>query len=478
MRFNSPSRLFLHSTLLLVAFTLLSIPSFAQKSPLKASFVSSDSSFCGSKCISFTDHSVGRPVSWFWTFTGAVPANSTDENPTNVCYNTVGSFDVKLIISDSSGATQTLFKTAYIKSKNCNHIPLKAAFKGSDTSFCNPKCINFTDLSVGNPVSWFWTFSGATTPTSFDENPTNICYNTVGAYDVKLVVSDSTGATQTLYKTAYIKSTDCRVPIKAAFLASDTLLCIGTDSCISFKDYTTGPVDTWSWSFEGGTPASSFDQNPSQICYSKPGIYDVKLVASDVAGDAQTRFKQGYIIVKDCYVAPPVANFTVDKNHFCPGGCVNFTNTSTGATGYSWTFYRGTQSHLSVETNPSKICYDTLGSYFVLLTAVNSQGTPDTAGLWIVVDSCPVLDIPSAFSPNGDKHNDYFRVVGSKITKVQVFIYDRWGQLIYEIKDRGDKWDGNYNGKPEPVGVYAYYLEATMSDGSIVKKKGNVTLLR
>jgi gliding motility-associated-like protein len=64
------------------------------------------------------------------------------------------------------------------------------AFQSSDTTICKGTCINFTDMSSGSPSSWKWTFQGALTASSTNQNPTNICYAAAGTYTVKLVVSN------------------------------------------------------------------------------------------------------------------------------------------------------------------------------------------------------------------------------------------------------------------------------------------------
>jgi PKD repeat protein len=75
----------------------------------KASFTSSDTTFCNEAgmCIDFYDHSFGSPVSWQWSFPGAIPNSSTQQNPLNICYTQPGTYPVTLIVSNSAG-TDTL----------------------------------------------------------------------------------------------------------------------------------------------------------------------------------------------------------------------------------------------------------------------------------------------------------------------------------------------------------------------------------
>ena len=69
-----------------------------------------------------------------------------------------------------------------------------ADFTASADSICVGDCIDFTDLSVNNPDTWNWTFTGAVTGSSIDQDPINICYNSAGTYQVELVASNAAGS--------------------------------------------------------------------------------------------------------------------------------------------------------------------------------------------------------------------------------------------------------------------------------------------
>ena len=87
--------------------------------------------------------------------------------------------------------------------------------------------------------------------------------------------------------------------------------------------------------------------------------------------------------------------------------------------------------------------------------------------------------VPSGFSPNGDGKNDYLHVLNVGVATLQEFrVYNRWGEMVYQTSDINDRgWDGTLNGKPQPVGTYVYYVEATC-EGKSISLKGNVILLR
>lgn len=101
-----------------------------------------------------------------------------------------------------------------------------------------------------------------------------------------------------------------------------------------------------------------------------------------------------------------------------------------------------------------------------------------------VTDCSFYLDIPNAFSPNGDGVNDNLTVFGNNIKEYEIFIYNRWGEEIYhstnleELSNELLGWDGTYKGEPQPSGVFAYLVKAvTFTDESLLKK-GNITLIR
>ena len=68
-----------------------------------------------------------------------------------------------------------------------------ASFYSSDTAFCEKKCIDFFDYSTNNPTSWQWLFPGADSTTSSQQNPSGICYNSYGSFDVTLIACNSLG---------------------------------------------------------------------------------------------------------------------------------------------------------------------------------------------------------------------------------------------------------------------------------------------
>ncbi|HXB13810.1 MAG TPA: gliding motility-associated C-terminal domain-containing protein, partial [Bacteroidia bacterium] len=86
--------------------------------------------------------------------------------------------------------------------------------------------------------------------------------------------------------------------------------------------------------------------------------------------------------------------------------------------------------------------------------------------------------VPNAFSPNNDGQNDVLYVKSPCIKSMDFMIYDRWGNRVFESNNVNNGWDGMYNGQPMNTGTYVYYLDASMLDGSAIKKHGNISLVR
>lgn len=89
------------------------------------------------------------------------------------------------------------------------------------------------------------------------------------------------------------------------------------------------------------------------------------------------------------------------------------------------------------------------------------------------------VNVPTAFSPNADGSNDYLRlIIGADVQRFKFSLYDRWGNKIIETSDGTFAWDGYFNGKPVNIGVYAYQIEITYTDGKLETKSGNITVVR
>ena len=90
----------------------------------------------------------------------------------------------------------------------------------------------------------------------------------------------------------------------------------------------------------------------------------------------------------------------------------------------------------------------------------------------------PRIYVPNAFTPNRDGKNDTFTIFAPNVRNAEIWIYNRWGNLVYYSDNLEEGWDGNYQGRPVPEGVYVYRLRAQGFEGSDLEQSGSVTLIR
>ena len=126
-------------------------------------------------------------------------------------------------------------------------------------------------------------------------------------------------------------------------------------------------------------------------------------------------------------------------------------------------------------SNPIAIPYVT-SDYTVLVT--DSLGCIGSTDFTLFVGEPLDLYVPNAFTPNGDGQNDVFEIFGVGISQVDLTVYNRWGQEVFQASSNRPQWDGMYKGKMQPPGMYSYLVEVWFLGDHVVKQKGSVALIR
>lgn len=113
------------------------------------------------------------------------------------------------------------------------------------------------------------------------------------------------------------------------------------------------------------------------------------------------------------------------------------------------------------------------------LTFYDENGCFTTTSTYIEVSDTLRYFIPNAFTPGGfDETNNLFEVYGQDIKFVDMMIFNRWGEKIYETSNALEGWDGTYQNVLQNPGVYTYFIKITFLNDDQVEKKGSITLLR
>lgn len=149
---------------------------------------------------------------------------------------------------------------------------------------------------------------------------------------------------------------------------------------------------------------------------------------------------------------------------------------ASGGISYSWSPSEG----LSCTDCPSPVASPSVSTIYCV-TATDANGCVDTSCVKVTIDVvCGEVYVPNAFSPDGanDPENEKQCVYGKCIQSMEFSVYTRWGQKVFETTDQTKCWDGTYKGEKLNTGVYVYYLKATLTDGTTINRKGDVSLIR
>jgi PKD repeat protein len=255
-----------------------------------------------------------------------------------------------------------------------------ANFSGTPTSGTEPLDVNFSDLSTGSVTSWSWTFGDGGNSTS--QNPSHT-YTSAGTYNVSLTVTGP-GGSDGETRNGYITVNPCVLPT-AGFTGSPTSGEVPLN--VNFSNSSSGAT-SYAWTFgDGGTSTST---NPGHT-YTSAGTYTVELTATNSCGsDVFTR--TSYITVT---CTAPTAGFTGSPTSGDYPLNVDFTDQSSGATSWDWTFGDG---GTSTAQNPS-YTYTVAGTYTVTQTVTNSCGNDfDTKVDYITVTTPPCYAPVADFS--------------------------------------------------------------------------------
>ena len=159
---------------------------------------------------------------------------------------------------------------------------------------------------------------------------------------------------------------------------------------------------------------------------------------------------------------------------------------------YEWRFYtQGNEDspYLTRYEQDTEYTFNTAGVQLVVCYATFVNGTDTiayTRDYWAEAEPIKIsiseskLEMPNAFTPNGDGINDLYKAKSGyqSIVDFHAYIFNRWGQKLYEWSDPASGWDGTYNGKPVKQGVYFCLVKAKGADGHTYNIKKDVNLLR
>ena len=320
---------------------------------------------CVGDPVTFTNTSTGGVDNVSWDFGDG--NTSTDRNPIHT-YDAPGTYTVSLQANNPDGCGDAVTENNFIRVTERSVADFTVDFP--------PTCIlpataRFQDLST-NTVSWEWDFGDGTTST--ERNPSHV-YTNFGEYDVTLIAFSPSGCSDTLTLPGAVTILQPEADFRGG----------GREGCIpitvSFADSSISTVDdivSWQWTFEGGNPATSTEQNPS-VEYTAKGRYDVTLIVETSSGCRDTLVRNNYVRAG----TPPSGAITVTDSVVCVNESIMFTSilpaiADTSDWEFSWDFEyeEGDFTEMSSENDPGHAYQDT-GVYSVALI-IENIGCRDT----------------------------------------------------------------------------------------------------
>jgi PKD repeat protein len=354
---------------------------------------------CAPATIQFINGSSPNTTEWLWTFDGGSPNTATVENPA-ITFNNSGTHTVTLTASNAVGSS--MFSI---------NITLSGAPVIGFGSSVNELTTTFTNQTM-DAITFSWDFGDGNS--SIEENPIHT-YDEPGNYTVILSATNACGTT-TLSQQVEVVGQEA----VASFTSSEANGCL--PFTVTFEDTSTGSPTGWNWTFPGGIPSTSTEQNPT-VVYNSAGTFDVNLEVTNPAGTSSVE-QTSYITVSE----NPMADFTVTVNL---DGNVDFINNSNFGDSYEWIFGDG---NTSLE-NALNYTYDTSGLYIVQLIVTNSCGS-DTMTQEILIDITGVEDVTFLekfdLFPNPNNGDFTLHIEGQPLDELEVSLYNILGQRIFQ----------------------------------------------
>lgn len=379
-----------------------------------------------------------------------------------------GTYTITLIYSSYSNPACV---DSVSKTVSFNH-PISAAVSSNKDTVCLGDTITFNGATVSSyGPTYHWDFGNGVTSTM--QNPA-YAYPVAGDYIAQLIVTDSIGCSATTWENTRVVSVSVHTG------TPDTSVCLH-DSLALHAFVTIKPDNTipfvYSWTQWPANIANVLGYDSS----ANPNFFSIGTFVFTVTATTvyQTSPDLLNCVATDTervvsYPKVTLINVTPDAT-VAYGSSIQLN--ADGANIYTWTPNDGTLDNPNIN-NPVATPVDTVTVYTV--QGMNLYGCLDTAQVTIRVDDAMAETMPTAFTPNGDGLNDFFRLAPKmKYQKlVQFSIFNRWGQKVFSTSDKNQGWDGTFNGVQQDMGVYHYEIIIAHPDGADKIYKGDVTLIR
>jgi gliding motility-associated-like protein len=396
----------------------------------------------------------GSITAWNWSFGDNTTASYTNGNPFTKNYTAYNNYTITLSATSDNGCVSD------IASRILKVHPLPVPNFTMPASVCMPNgsvaFTNTTTIAEPSTLGYQWSFGDGNTSTA--NSPAHV-YASSGSYPVRLTVTSEYGCVQQVEKTF---SSFYDKPIASFSVNADTL-CEGTDNV--FTDQSMAPNSTitaWEWKFDDGS--TSTQKNPTKR-YALPGRYDVELTVMNAVGCRSDVYTEEVIV----YLQPVIdagPSFVVPQ-----GTVITFKPTANDSVDL-----RLQWSPAADFSNPGRLTQTLVAMRDQTYTLTATGDGDCSATDFMTVKILKPVNVPNAFSPNGDGIHDRWEIPNLlDYPGVTVEVFNRYGQKVFSSNGYSRPWDGTMNGKPLPLATYYYVINLKNGFPPVT---GSITIIR
>ena len=431
-------------------------------------FDMSDTAGCTDLTLKFKNTSVGENQ-YLWNFGDGKTDRIGDPIHTFINTDTLDKvFDVKLTVNSIYGCSDSIVKKVTVFPQPLAEFvptPFNQKFSNANVSLAN----------TGNLGPWGYLWSFGDTSSSTVRNPPSHVYSTWGEYNIVLYVFTAKCRDTAIQKIT-IEPPSAEVSFNAKGEGCRPLIVDIVNNTIYGKDYI--------WNFGDG--GISRLKDPPPYSYFKSGTYTISLTVTGHDNGIVNMFKLDSVVVHENAVA--LFEYR-PKKVSVPSQPVLFYNLSQSSTQWIWDFGNGDTSN---EIKPQYF-YQKAGTYSIRLISNNDYGCADTFELENAVEALSVgsLKFPTAFTPdaNGPNggiydpntiENNIFFPISEGVVEFEMFLFNRWGEMVFTTKNINQGWDGYYRetSNMSPQDVYVWKVIGQYVNGQFFEEAGEVTLIK
>ncbi|MBL0913685.1 MAG: gliding motility-associated C-terminal domain-containing protein [Bacteroidia bacterium] len=405
-----------------------------------------------------------------WTLDGAFA------NPSGVTFS-----DDTLFNTDASGLQEGTYQLIWTLS-NGTCVPSSDTMRvfvydqpvsnaGPDIFLCDsPLATLAGNMPPGTAQGSWSVISGPGTPVFADIN----LYNT----GVSALVPGNYAYVWTLTNGTCPPAADTMIlynqPLPDAISSYVTEIC--DEQCMKLSSLSTAPpnetLTAWEWYIDGNMVS---DDQTFEYCFTQEGVYSVLLVTQASNGCRDSSDFNPPVTVRPL----PQAGFSTKPAGSAPvmEPVHIYDESSPDVISYLYTSGNGNSS-----SAPSpQFFYTSFGTYYITQWVTNSYTCRDSLTKPIDIREVSNAYIPNAFTPGSNGINDEWRPVISNVTTYSLYIFDRWGELIFVSNDPYKGWNGGFRNdvsNPVQMGMYVYKVEYIDFDGKEKSLYGHINLLR